>query len=414
MVKEVQKARTHAEDLDLDEPLLSLESDEHIQRRREKSIARIRLLWDRRSFLARAAGFALAAATIIVFLIPNSYTSTTRLMPPNEGGETGMAMLASLATKAGTIGGLGSQLLGLKTTGDLFIGVLKSDTVRDDIVKRFGLLKVYRDRYLEDGRNDLAKHTGISEDTKSGIITLSVTDHSAERSTEIAKEYVNELNWVVNNLSTSSAHRERVFLDQRLDQVKSNLEADEKQFSEFASQKGALDIAEQGKAMLTAAAGLQGELIAAESELQGLRQIYTDNNVRVRSLQARVNDLHGALQKIGGKGTDENSSAQEIYPSLRQLPLLGVQYADLLRRTKVQEAVFEALTQEDELAKVEEAKETPSVRVLDPPEVPEKNPPRLVCQSSFSVRFLLWHSERLGFLAVRHGLPSISMTRERL
>lgn len=290
-------------------------------------------------------------------------------------------MLAALAGRAGeTLTGLAANALGMKTTGDLFIGVLKSDTVEDDVIQKFRLQKLYDDRYLEDARKELAKNTGVSEDTKSGIITVSVTDHDPKRCAAMAQEYVNELNWVVNNLSTSSAHRERVFLDQRLDQVKNNLETDEKQFSQFASQKGAIDIAEQGKAMVTAAATLQGQLIAAQSELEGLRQIYTDNNVRVRSLQARVDDLHKALDKLGGKGSDENSSAQQFYPSLRQLPLLGVEYADLLRRTKVQEAVFEALTQQDELAKVEEAKETPTVKVLDQPEIPDKKsyPPRAV------------------------------------
>jgi capsule polysaccharide export protein KpsE/RkpR len=364
-----------------DELLLEAADEQALRAARERNAARVRVLWHNRRLLLRAVLLGLALSTVIAFLIPKRYTSAARLMPPDEGSGQGAAMLAALAGRtAGTLTSLAASALGMKTTGDLFIGVLKSDTVQDDIIQKFNLQRLYHDTYVEDAREDLATHTRISEDAKSGIITVEVTDHNPRRSAAITQEYVNELNWVVNNLSTSSAHRERVFLDQRLDQVRSQLEGDEKQFSQFASQKGAIDIAEQGKAMVTAAATLQGQLIAAESELEGLRQVYTDNNVRVRSLQARVNNLHTALEKIGGKGTDENSSAGEVYPSLRQLPLLGVEYADLLRRTKVQEAVFEALTQEDELAKVEEAKETPSVKVLDPPRVPDKKsfPPRLL------------------------------------
>jgi uncharacterized protein involved in exopolysaccharide biosynthesis len=380
MAKEIDKReQTHEEELELAEPLLVLESEEDIRARREKRIAKFLLLWSHRRILARAALVGLVAGAILAFLIPRDFTSTARLMPPDQSSSEGSAMLAALAGRAGgTLTGLAANALGMKTTGDLFIGVLESNTVQDDVIQKFGLQKLYGDHYLEDTRKELTKNTGISEDTKSGIITVSVTDHDPKRSTAMAQEYINELNWVVNNLSTSSAHRERVFLDQRLDQVRNNLETDEKQFGQFASQKGAIDIAEQGKAMVTAAATLQGQLIATESELEGLRQVYTNNNVRVRSLQARVDDLHAALERLGGKGTDENSSAQQIYPSLRQLPLLGVEYADLLRRTKVQEAVFEALTQQDEMAKVEEAKETPSVKVLDPPEVPQKKsfPPR--------------------------------------
>ena len=136
--------------------------------------------------------------------------------------------------------------------------------------------------------------------------------------------------------------------------------------------------------MIEAAATLEGESIGAQTELRGLKQIYTDNNVRVRTTQARVDELQRQLQRIGGKSASTmNANAQDdnsLYPSIRTLPLLGVGYADLYRTTKVQEAVFETLTQEYELAKVEEAKETPSVKAIDLPDVPGKKsfPPRLL------------------------------------
>src|SRR5581483_10213314 len=119
------------------------------------------------------------------------------------------------------------------------------------------------------------------------------------------------------------------------------------------------------------------------SELQGVKQIYSENNVRVRSLRARISELQSQLQRLGGKqeiASDlTKADTGDLYPSIRKLPLLGVPYADLYRRTRVQEAVFESLTQEYELAKVAEAKEIPTVKVLDPANVPEKKsfPPRL-------------------------------------
>jgi hypothetical protein len=102
----------------------------------------------------------------------------------------------------------------------------------------------------------------------------------------------------------------------------------------------------------------------------------------VRSVQARVAELENQLKKIGGDydstSLEKPTQGDALYPSIRQLPLLGVTYADLYRKTKVQEAVFETLTQEYELAKVQEAKEIPSVKVLDSPNVPERKsfPPR--------------------------------------
>jgi capsule polysaccharide export protein KpsE/RkpR len=185
-------------------------------------------------------------------------------------------------------------------------------------------------------------------------------------------------------LSTSSARRERLFLEERLQAVSKDLESAEKEFSQFSSKNSAIDIKEQGKAMVEAAATLQGQLIAAESELEGLRQIYTDNNVRVRSVRARIGELKHQLEKIGGKGEDASApSGQQpdsLYPSIRKLPLLGVTYADLYRTTRVQEAVFETLTKEYELAKVQEVKEIPTVKVLDVADIPTKKsfPPRLL------------------------------------
>jgi capsule polysaccharide export protein KpsE/RkpR len=365
--------------LPADELLIEAVDEQTLLRARERNAARVRLLWSRRRFLFRSAIAGLAIATALAFVIPTRFTASTQLMPPDTG--TGSNLMSSMLASrvGGGLANLAQSALGMQTTGAMFMGILKSDTVLDDLISKFGLQKLYGVTYLADARRVLTDHTGISEDEKSGIITISVVDHDPRRAAAMAQEYVNELNWVVSNLSTSSAHRERVFLDSRLEQVKTDLETAEKQFSQFASQRGAIDIPEQGKAMVTAAATLQGQLIGAEAELEGLQQIYTSSNVRVRMAQAQVSRLRDSLEKLAGQGTTENSRAQELYPSLRELPLLGVNYADLLRRTKVEEAVFETLTQEDELAKVEEAKEIPSVRVLDPPEVPQKKsfPPRM-------------------------------------
>ncbi|HEX5411819.1 MAG TPA: Wzz/FepE/Etk N-terminal domain-containing protein [Terriglobia bacterium] len=350
-----------------------------VREARERIAARVRLLWSNRRFLFRATVVGLVLAAAIAFLIPKRYESTAQLMPPDQSMGSGTAMLAALSSRVGDdLAGVAQNALGMKTNGALFVGILKSNTVKDDLIRKFDLQKLYRARHIESARKKLASKTEISEDRQSGIITINVTDHDPGRASKMAQEYVDELNWVVTHLSTSSAHRERVFLDQRLDQVKADLEDAEKNFSQFASQKGAIDVPVQGRAMVVAAASLQGQLIAAESELQGLKQIYTDSNIRVRAVQARVNELRDSLRNIAGKGADESSSAGQLYPSLRELPLLGVTYADLLRRAKVQEAIFETLTKQDELAKVQEAKEVPSVKVLDQPQVPQTKsfPPR--------------------------------------
>ncbi len=354
---------------------------------RRKRVARLRLLWDQRKFLVRMTAAGLAAATFIAFLIPKRYEASTQLMPPDAQSGTSYAMLAALSMKATSgIGGYLGDVLGLKSTGALFIGILRSKTVEDRLVDRFSLKKAYGDRLSVDARKELSDRTTISEDRKSGIITLTVSDRDPKRATALAAAYVEELDRLVAELSTSAAHRERVFLEDRLTAVKRDLDDAAEKFGQFASKNTAIDIKEQGRAMVEAAAALQGQMIAAEAQLEGLKQIYTENNVRVRSVQARIAELRRQLQKLGGTGSESEpgkaagTQSDTFYPSIRKLPLLGVTYADLYRRTKIQEAVYETLTQQYELAKVQEAKETPSVKVLDPARVPERKsyPPRLL------------------------------------
>jgi uncharacterized protein involved in exopolysaccharide biosynthesis len=348
-----------------------------------------RLLWSRRRLIFRVALYALLASTAIAFLIPKRYEATTRLMPP-DSQSSGLAMAAAAMAGGGSGGGgglgaLASDVLGLKSSSDVFVGILGSRTVQDDMINRFDLKALYHASNMEDARKALSAKTGIAVDRKSQIISITVTDHKPERAAAMAQAYVDELNRLVADLSTSSARRERIFLEDRLSKVTVDLQNAEREFSQFASKNAALDVKEQGKAMVEAAANLQGQMIAAESQYQALRQIYTDNNPRTRSVKARIDELQRQLDKIGGKGestTDASSdaSSDSMYPSIRKLPLLGVTWADLYRQAKIQEVVLETLTKQYELAKVQEAKEIPTVKVLDVANIPDKKsfPPHLL------------------------------------
>ncbi len=364
---------------------------------REWQADQLRLLWGRRRFFFRAVAAGLVVSTLFAFLIPKSYTSTTQLMPPDPQSTSGMAMMAAMAAKAGGgLAGVAGDLLGLKNSGALFIGVLRSPTSQERLIEQFDLKKVYGARLVIDARMRLDENTSISEDKKSGIITISVTDHSPQRAAALANAYVDVLNSRASELSTSSAHREREFLEERLKVAKRELDDASNQLAQFSSKNNTLDIQQEGKAMLDAAGTIAGEMIAAQSQLEGLRQIYTDNNSRVRSLNARVGELRKQLEELGGtqaNGANASSAHTEQtsdpsaakaggglpYPTIKSLPLLGAKYADFYRRAKIQETVYELLTGQYELAKVQEAKETPSVKVLDPGKVPEKKsfPPRL-------------------------------------
>lgn len=355
------------------------------QRARTRFAGNVRSVWAERTFLLRVAAIGLVLGLLIAFLVPPRYNSTVRLMPPDNQALSSLAIAeASLSLHgAGGIGQIAGDLLGLHSTSDVFVGILNSRTLQDKIIEQFDLKQVYGTKRMDSTRTTLSSRVNVAVDRKTDMVTITVTDRSPERAANIANAYVDQLNRLVAELSTSSARRERVFLETFLGQVKHDLDGAEKDFSQFASKNNTIDIGEQGRALVGAAAALQGQLMAAQSELEATRQIYSDSNIRVRTAKARIEELQSQLRKLAGSqptgAVGPETSAGELYPSIRKLPLLGVTYADLYRRAKVQESIYDVLTQEYDLAKVQEARDLPTVKVLDAANIPETKsfPPRL-------------------------------------
>ena len=362
-------------------------------------VANANALWEKRQLLIRTSVISLIIGLTIAFLLPKQYQSGARIMPPgNSMG--GAALLAALAGRAGgNLGSLGALAGGLLGGGSgntaLFIDLLRSGTVSGHLIDRFDLQHVYHKRYRIDTAKYLAHHTAIVDDKKSGVITLTVTDTDPARARDIAQGYLDELNKLVNQTNTSSAHQERLFIEKRLKGAETDLEKAQQRMGEFSSTHSTIDIKEQTRAMVDAASRLQAQLIVEQSGLDSLRQTYGDGNVRVRSAEARISVLQSEIKKMSGSskalppddgsistGADvvSGSHSEELYPPLRQLPRLAVPYADLYREVRVQETVYELLTQQLEMARIQEAKDIPVVSVIDAPGVPEKKsfPPRLL------------------------------------
>ncbi len=180
------------------------------------------LVWQRRSFLVRFVLICIVLTIVVVALIPSQYESTISLMPPTTSPSS---QLTGLLSDKGTadISNLASGALGIKSKGALYVAILGSRSVQDAIINRFDLRKVYHLKYMKDARKELAKYTAADEATKSGIITITVTDRDRYRAAAIAAAYVQELNRISVEDNDSSAHLERVFLERRLAEVNQDL-----------------------------------------------------------------------------------------------------------------------------------------------------------------------------------------------
>jgi capsule polysaccharide export protein KpsE/RkpR len=289
----------------------------------------------------------------------------------------------------------------------LYMGLLQSRTVQDRLIERFDLRKVYWDRNLEDARKDLEKHSKTTADRKNGIITIRVWDRSPDRATALVQCRIDELNLLVTRLDAISAHRERVVLDNKLVQIRQDLESAQAELSKYASnnllgnvggqeevmikalgkdlwklivEQGELeaedsiyadettqdstqpDMEARDRVVIKGVTDVQGKLIADQADLESLKESYTPANTQVRATQAEVSQLQKELAKLVGKSdppTPAKRDPRPLFPSLRQLPLIGIAYADLYRAVSIDEVVLDSLTQEDEFAKVAEVRNTP-------------------------------------------------------
>lgn len=341
-------------------------------------------LWRSRRFLWGVTWKTLLASIVLACAVPSHYTSAVRFVPGENSGNAGGSSMMGLLSKA--LGGSDNSgmglgldaagLLGAKTPGAFYVEVLKSRTVQDRLIDRFDLRSRYRKKTYFEARKKLSRFTDVEEDKKSGVITLTVTDYEPKTAAQIANAYIEELNRLAVDLNTSSAHRERQFLEDRLAGAKLDLARATAALSQFTSKNSMVDPQNEGRALMDAAARMQGELIAAETELKGLQQIYSDDNVRIRTLKARMAELRSQLKKLVGQGGNASgrdaTAGLSAYPSMDTLPALGSRYSDLYREAKIQEAVYAFVTQQFEMARIQEAKELPIVRVMDAGIPPEK------------------------------------------
>jgi uncharacterized protein involved in exopolysaccharide biosynthesis len=337
----------------------------------EKFARFIRLCWTRRKMMALIVGAGIAISLAFALWRPNVYTSTTTLMPPDASSPYAsiLGLLGSSSSAASEAG----DVLGLNTTGDLFISILPSRNVADDLVARFDLVHYFGDKFPDQARRDLADSTKIDQDRKSGMISISVTVASPLLAQKLDEGYVDELNRVVTDDSTSAARSERIFLEERVKDIKQDLDDSSRVLSQFSGKSKTIDIPTQAKSMVDAEFRLEGELAEGRSQLAALRQTYAQDNHLVKAAEARNAELQREIDELGGRPGQNGATAPDgnsAYPTVSELPGLGLTYYDLERKVRVDEDLWEELTKQYELAKVEEARQIPTVRVLDAAELP--------------------------------------------
>jgi uncharacterized protein involved in exopolysaccharide biosynthesis len=325
-------------------------------------------------------------ACIITLLMPNIYTATTRILPPveDQGRLSGMPNnLGGLPSLLGVTGG--------GSSAELYVGMLQSRTVADAIIDGFGLMELYQSKTRAGAYDTLVKSINIELGKKDGIITLSVDDPEPIQATAIANAFIDELKRLNVALNLGSASRERSFLAERLEAARKELESAEERLREFQEQHQTIRINEQATALIEAIANLRAELASREVRLGVLLTRQTERNFEVRAVREEILRIREQIQRLE-KTVDGQTADGGLFLPTSEIPALGVEYARLLREFKVQETLFELLTKQYEMTRINEAKEVSSLQVLDEAAVPDrKSRPRrtLLVLGATAVAFVL-------------------------
>lgn len=299
-----------------------------------------------------AAGFA----AVVAMLLPPVYRASTTLLPPQSSSSSAGALLSQLGGAAGLLSGAA----GIKNPSDVYIGMLKSRTVSDKLIKRFDLLKAYETESPEKARLRLNGNTAVTAD-KSGLIVIEVDDRDRERSAKIANAYVEELMNLTKVLAVTDAAQRRLFFEHQLTQAKNNLANAEMHLKQILDTRGMVSVDAETQTVLTTVAQVRAKIAAKEIELNAMQAFVTPNNVEYKRAEEELRSLRAQLAQIenGRPGGARNSTPE------------GVENIQALRDVKYFQMLYELLAKQYEMARLDEASNSSVIQVLDQAIAPE-------------------------------------------
>lgn len=316
-------------------------------------------------------------------MAPDIYTATTTLLPPQQSQSAASSMAAQLGGLASLVGGAVS----LKGSNDLYVAMLKSRTVADNMIQRFGLRELWEidAKHPSDAYKALEAITKITSE-KDGTITIDVDDKDPKRAADLANAYVDELLKLTQVLAVTEASQRRLFFERQFAQAKDNLAKAEAAARQALEQGGLVKVDEQGRAIVENTARLRAQITVKDVQIGAMRAFATDRNPDLQLAQRELESLKRELAKLeGATGTKAAASG----PSGE-----GTDGLRLLRDVKYHEVVFDLLARQYELAKIDEAKDSAIVQVMDKAVAPDRK-----SKPKRSRIVLLW-TLAAGFFAV--------------
>jgi len=305
------------------------------------------------------------------FMMAKIYESTASILAPKESGGGGAGLAAALAaTGAGQF--LGNILPPTGSNRDVFAAILKSRTMAQDLVDRFKLREYYKAKYNEQTVKALQGATDIKV-SKEGVISVTVEDMDPKLAADIANAYITNLDRLFAKLGTTDASRQRAFISDRLEKTEKALRQGEEALRRFQENNKAIVVQEQAKSAVEEAARVKGAIVVGEAQLEFLRTYATDSNPQVVAQKRQLEEMkrqlaqmqYGVGMELPSESRNPGQPRKEFHVPFAKMPELGMEFIRLMREVKVQETVFNLLTAQFEQAKINEARDMPTVQLLD-------------------------------------------------
>jgi len=337
-----------------------------------------------KSFILKFVSVAIILSVITSLLLPKSYTAKTKILPPQQNQSMGaMAALSQL----GPLAALAGQGLGLRTPSDLYVVMLRSDTVADGLIDRFSLMKVYKQKLREYTRKRLESATEIKAGQKDGVISISVDDRDPQLAADLANGYVEELEKLTKTLNITEAGKRRLFFEREVKMENDNLADAEVALKQTQEKTGLILLDSQSKAMIESVTSLRAGIAAQEVKVQAMRSFATTENPDLVLAEQELASMRAQLDRLE-RGGGKRSIADV---PIENVPTAGLEYVRKLRDVKYHEALFALLAKQYEAAKIDEARDTLIVQQFDKATRPERKswPPRTALVLASTILALL-------------------------
>lgn len=297
-------------------------------------------------------------AAVIVLLTPPKYTATTRILPPSIGQSATLALL----------GGIGGGVMGFgKNPSDIYVTIIKSRSVEDDLINKFELQAYYKKKFKVDTRKALENDLHIKAG-KEGLIDIEYEHNDPAKAAAIANGVVEALKNLNARLAITEAARRRVYFEHQLALAKDHLSEAELSLKGYQEKNGVIYLEAQGSATLSQIATLEATIAAREVQLAGIKSFATKNNPDFQRVQNEIAGLKLELAKLQGSSRHTTG----VMLSKNKMPEQGLEFTHRTRDVKYYETLYEIMARQFEMAKADEAKEGVLIQVVDQATPPEK------------------------------------------